>query len=128
VPDPADGDLERRVRRLEDEVVQLKDGLSVSRADAAAARVLAGGVDRDMSEIRTEMRAHRQSLNALRETQVEFSQQLRSLGAKLDSNTGSLQSQIDSLRSEMQQGFGMVHTGMAQIVAMLRDPEQRGEG
>jgi chromosome segregation ATPase len=128
VPDPADGDLERRVRRLEDEVVQLKDGLSVSRADATAARVLAGGVDRDMSEIRTEMRAHRQSLNALRETQVEFSQQLRSLDAKLDSNTGSLQSQIDSLRSEMQQGFGMVHTGMAQIVAMLRDPEQRGEG
>jgi chromosome segregation ATPase len=128
VPDPADGDLERRVRRLEDEVVQLKDGLSVSRADAAAARVLAGGVDRDMSEIRTEMRAHRQSLNALRETQVEFSQQLRSLGAKLDSNTGSLQSQIDSLRSEMQQGFGMVHTGMAQIVTILRDPEQHGEG
>jgi chromosome segregation ATPase len=128
VPDPADGDLERRVRRLEDEVVQLKDGLSVSRADAAAARVLAGGVDRDMSEIRTEMRAHRQSLNALRETQVEFSKQLRSLDAKLDSNTGSLQSQIDSLRSEMQQGFGMVHTGMAQIVTILRDPEQRGEG
>ena len=44
----------------------------MSRADAAAARVLAGGVDRDMSVIRVEMRAHRQSLEALREMQVEM--------------------------------------------------------
>ncbi len=127
MPDPGD-ELEARVERLEDEVVRLKDGLSVSRADAAAARVLAGGVDRDMSEIRAEMRAHRQSLNALRETQVEFSQQARALDAKLDASTTSLQSRIDSLRSEMQQGFGMVHTGMAQIVAMLREPRQRDPG
>jgi hypothetical protein len=117
MPDPGNDDLEARVQRLEDEVVQLKDGLSVSRADAAAARVLAGGVDRDMSEIRVEMRAHRQALNALRETQVEFSEQLT-----------EMRSEIGGLRSEMQQGFGMVQTSIAQIIALIRSIEQRGEG
>jgi chromosome segregation ATPase len=124
MPDHSD-DLENRVERLEAEVVRLKDGLEVSRAGAAAARVLAGGVDRDMSEIRAEMRAHRQSLNALRETQVEMGRQLGTAREELRSE---MRSEIGGLRSEVQQGFGMVHTGLAQITALIRGIEQRGQG
>jgi hypothetical protein len=40
-----------------------------ARADAVAARVLAAGADRDISEVRTELRAPTAALNALREIQ-----------------------------------------------------------
>jgi chromosome segregation ATPase len=107
VPDPSDGDLEARVRDLEHEVMRLKDSVEVSRADAAAARVLAGGADRDVSDLKTLLRAHAQSLNALRETQQEH------------------QVEIRTLRSEMRRGFGTLQSGIAQIVDAL--PRQRGE-
>jgi chromosome segregation ATPase len=105
VPDSSDGDLEARVRDLEHEVLRLKDSVEVSRADASAARVLAGGADRDVSELKTLLRAHAQTLNALRENQLEH------------------QGEIRALRSEMQRGFGMLKTGMAEIVDAL--PRQR---
>jgi chromosome segregation ATPase len=118
MPDPADGDLEARVRDLEHEVLRLKDGVEISRADAAAARVLAGGADRDISDMKTLLRAHTQTLNALRETQLEQQSEIRELRSEMHS-------EMRALRSEMQQGFGMLHTGMAQIVASL--PNQQGE-
>jgi chromosome segregation ATPase len=101
MPDRDEADIEARVSRLESEVERLREDVGVSRAGAAAARVLAGGADRDVSDTRTELRAHTQALSALRETQIEQGEQ------------------ISGLRSEMQQGFGMLQTGMAQIVALL---------
>ena len=87
--------------------MRLKDSVEISRADAAAARVLAGGADRDVSEMKTLLRAHAQSLNALRETQLDH------------------QGEIRTLRTEMQRGFGTLQTGIAQIVDAL--PRQRGD-
>ena len=106
--EPDEQSLESRVRNLEDEVRRLKDGVVVSRSDAAAARVLAGGADREVSDVRSELRAHNQVLNALRETQLGQGQQV-----------AELRSEVGQLRSEMQQGFGTLHTGMAQITALL---------
>lgn len=60
-------------------------------ADAAAARVLAGGADR--GSLHTDMNV-----------------------------------KIDDLRSEMPHGFATVHTGLAQISALIRSIEQRGDG
>jgi cell division protein FtsB len=125
MPDPAEGDLEGRVRELEREVARLKDGVEISRADAAAARVLAGGADRDVSDVKTLLRAHTQTLNALREAQIGQGHKLTDLDAKLDARTTSLQAQIDGLRSEMRRGFGTLHTGMAQLLAAL--PNQQDE-
>jgi len=45
--------------------------LAVVRQEAAAARALAAGADRDVAEYRAELRAHTRTLNALRETQLE---------------------------------------------------------
>ena len=112
MPDPHEADIEARVSRLESELVRLQESVTVSRADAAAARVLAGGADRDVSEMRTELRAHTQVLSALRETQIEQGEKLAELHSEMHSEIGQL-------RSEMQQGFGMLQTGLAQIVAVL---------
>jgi uncharacterized protein involved in exopolysaccharide biosynthesis len=57
-------DLERRIAALEDE-------LAVVRQEAAAARALAVGADRDVAEYRAELRGHTRLLTALRETQVQ---------------------------------------------------------
>jgi len=65
-------DLESRVTSLEHEVVRLREQVAITSSDAAAARVLAAGADRDVSEVRAELRAHTQGLNALRETQLEL--------------------------------------------------------
>lgn len=98
-------DLEARVAALETEVRQLADRVRHSEQDAAAARVLAGGADRDVSEIRGEIRDFRQattsSFNATRED-------------------------LTDLRSEMQQGFtemrgklDVTAAGQQQIVNLL---------
>ena len=98
-------DLERRVSALEENVGRLRGELERARGDAAAARILAGGADRDVGEMRQELRAHTRALNALRETQLEQ-------GDRLTGITG----RIDSLEAEMRRGFALVNAGMTQIV------------
>ena len=108
-----DDDLDARVRTLQDGMVRLQDGIAASRTDAAAAHVLAGGADREVSEVRAELRAHTQVLNALRETQL-------AQDSKIEALRSEMRSEVDGLRAEMQRGFGMLHTGIAQIAALLR--------
>lgn len=61
---------------LEQQVRDLSGRVSASEQDAAAARVLAGAADRDVSEFRTELRDFRQatagSFNALRQDFVDL--------------------------------------------------------
>jgi hypothetical protein len=57
-------DLEQRVAAMEAE-------LAIVRQEAAAARALAAGADRDVADYRSELRAHTRTLGALRETQLE---------------------------------------------------------
>jgi hypothetical protein len=107
VPD-ADDDFESRLVGLEREVARLREQAALTsseataaRVDAAAARVLAAGADRDVSEVRAELRAHLQALNALRETQLDQAREMREGFA------------------EMREGFAKQATGMAQITALL---------
>lgn len=105
---PEGSDLEARVGRLEDEIVLLRSRVERAGENAAAARILAGGADTDVADVRTELRAHRQSLNALRETQVEMAGQLAVVSERMD-----------DMNARMETGFATVNTGMAQIVALL---------
>ncbi|MGH3811799.1 MAG: hypothetical protein ACRDUV_05005 [Pseudonocardiaceae bacterium] len=89
-----DDDLESRFTRLEREVVRLRE-------ETAAARALAALADRDVAEIRTELRGHHQVLNALRETQLGQGQK------------------IDEQGREMRVGFATLGTGMAQNTSLL---------
>jgi hypothetical protein len=66
-------ELEGRVTALE---VQLRN----VRQDAAAARVLAGGADRDVSALAARLDAQTRLLEALRQTQVEDHNAMLELG------------------------------------------------
>lgn len=89
-------DVDARLTSLEHEVARLRE-------EAAAARALAAMADRDVSEIRTELRGHNQVLNALRETQLEQGRKIDEQGWKID------------------EGFAKVAIGMAQITALLTE-------
>lgn len=69
---------------LETRVTALENQMAAVRADAAASRLLAGAVDRDVSEFKPKLVAYQKSLNALRETQLEQQQQLARLEGKVD--------------------------------------------
>jgi hypothetical protein len=65
-------DIEARVTALENEMRPV-------RADAEAARVLASGADRDVSDLKVKLDAHTKVLSALRETQLEHGKRLDGL-------------------------------------------------
>ncbi len=124
-----DDDVEARITRLEHEVAELREQVALTRSDAAAARVLAAGADRDVSEVRAELRAHTQGLNALRETQLEQGQEINELRHEMRKGFTSQGRRIDALEREMRGGFATMATGMAQITALLTDirgPERDG--
>jgi chromosome segregation ATPase len=76
-------------------------------ADAAAARHLAAGADRDVSEVRGELRAHTRALNALRETQVEQ-------GQAIERGFAEMRSRLDQTASGMDQIVGLLNTLITQ--------------
>jgi chromosome segregation ATPase len=138
------GDLERRVSALEQDVTRLQGELDRARENTEAARTLAGGADRDVSDVRSQLRAQRGLLQALRDTQVEHGDRLdrlerrmtavelrltaledrvagmdARLTGRIDSLDTRLTGRLDSLESEMRAGFAKVHAGMAHIVTLL---------
>jgi uncharacterized coiled-coil protein SlyX len=114
VPDSND-DIETRVSGLEREVARLREQAALTRSDAAGARVLAAGADRDVSEVRAELRAHTQGLNALRETQLEQGRAITGLREDLAAQGRVITEQ----GRQMTEGFATVDTGMTQITVLL---------
>lgn len=87
-------DLEARVTALESKFQELSVRVQRSEQDAAAARVLAGGADRDVEQIRGEIRDLKQattaSFNAMRED-------------------------FNDLRSEMHDGFAEMRSQFTEV-------------
>ncbi|HEX5113859.1 MAG TPA: permease [Pseudonocardiaceae bacterium] len=121
-------DLEARVAALETEVHELSHEVHVTRQDAVAARVLAGGADRDVSEIRGEIRDFRQAttatLNALREDQLDIRRQMAAGFAKVDDNFAK----VDDNFVEMRGKFEATAAGQQQIVELLNTVISRQDG
>lgn len=69
-------ELEERVSALETQVQELTARVNHSEQDAAAARVLVGGADRDVGEISAEIREFREqnsrTLNAMRQDHLDL--------------------------------------------------------
>jgi hypothetical protein len=72
------------LEEIEARLAAVEEQLQIVRQDAAAARVLAGAADRDVSEFRQTLNGHTRTLNALRETQVEHQQETRDGFAKVN--------------------------------------------
>lgn len=113
------GDLEPRVEALENQVRDLTAKVQVTQQDAAAARVLAGAADRDVSEIRGELRDFRNattaSFNALRQDFVDLRQDFTDLSEHVDRKF----EQVDQGFMDMRGRFDAAAAGQQQIVDML---------
>jgi hypothetical protein len=99
--------LEPRVAALEAEVRELKSRVRSSAHDAAAARVLAGGADHDVAEIRGEIRDFRRattaSFNAMRE---DFSD----LRTGFENGFAEIRGRLDAAAAGQEQIVGMLNT------------------
>lgn len=102
------------LEELEERLAVLERRFGDLRQEAAAARVLAGGADRDVSDVSDAVKAQTRVLGALRETQVEHGQKLDDLDKK-----------ITGLDERMTAGFGKLTHGMTAIEGMLRELIER---
>jgi hypothetical protein len=105
-------DLEARVAALEAQVGELAGRVRASEQDAAAARVLAGGADRDVAEFRAEIRDFRSattsSFNAMREDLGDLQRQVNEGFARVDDGFTEMRGRLDAAAA-----------GQAQIVELL---------
>jgi hypothetical protein len=115
-------ELGERVTRLEGEV-------ALARQDAAAARVLAGGADRDVAAMQSELRAHTRSLNALRQTQVEQGHEMREGFAEMREDFARVDAEMreDFARvdADMREGFARVDAEARRSFAVLSQGQAR---
>jgi chromosome segregation ATPase len=104
-------DLEARVAALETQFQELADRVRTSEQDAAAARVLAGGADRDVAQIRDEIRDFRQaatsSFNAMRED-------LTDLRTGVDNGFTEMRGKLDDAAAGQQQIADLLNTLITQ--------------
>ena len=103
---PDSSDLEARVAALEARLGAVEQQVSTAQTDASAARELAAGADRDVSEVRAELRAHTRALNALRETQVQQ-------GQALDRSFAEIRTRLDQTTGGLDQILGLLNTLIA---------------
>jgi hypothetical protein len=117
-------DLEARVTALETQIRELAERVQHSEQDAAAARVLAGGADRDVAEIRQEIRDFREQntrvLNAMREDLVDFRSVVDEKFARVDQGFAEMRGKLDAAAARQQQIADMLSTLVA------RDDDQAG--
>lgn len=112
------GDLETRVAALEARVGELADRLQHSEQDAAAARVLAGGADRDVDQIRGEIRDFRQattsSFNAMREDLADLRKHVDDGFAKVERGFTEMRGKFDATAAGQEQIVGLLNTLIGQ--------------
>jgi chromosome segregation ATPase len=126
-------DLGARVSALETRVDKLTDRVRHSEQDAAAARVLACGADRDVAELRGEIREFREQntrvLNAMREDLTDLRQQVNTGFAEMRDFQQQVGAEFAKMRDFQQQvGVGFIEmrgkfdataAGFQQITGLL---------
>jgi hypothetical protein len=107
------------MEELEGRVSALEGQMRYVREDAAAARVLAGGADRDVSAFGARLDAHQRLLEALRETQVEQGQRIGGIEGRL----GGIDGRLDGVEGRLGGIDGRLaglEGGQALILDLLR--------
>lgn len=108
------GELEPRVSALEGEIRDIRARLRMTEQDAAAARILAGAADRDVGEIRSELRDFRQatvrSFNAMREDMNDLRAEMRSGFDEMRSGFGEMRSKFDLTAAGQRHILGILQT------------------
>ena len=100
------GERDERITALEADVAALQSQLGRAQQDAAAARVLAGGADRDVGELGSEFRAFRDQnnrvLSAMREDLTALREHVDRGFAQADQNFLTVTSKIDGVAAFLQ--------------------------
>ena len=111
-------ELEVRVAALETEVRELAERVRRSEHDAAAARVLAGGTDRDVAQIRSEIRDFRQptvsSFNAMREDLTDVRTRANDGFVEVDRGFAEMRGRIDATAAGLSHITGLLNTLIGQ--------------
>lgn len=88
-----------------------------SEQDAAAARVLAGGAERDVSEMRAEIRGFRdvntRTLNAMREDLTDLRSHVDARFVQVNDALAEVRGKLDGTAAGLQQITGMLSTLIA---------------
>jgi hypothetical protein len=112
--------LGARVAALESQVRDLAERVRASEQDAAAARVLAGAADRDVSEFRDELRDFRRatvsSFNAMREDFTTMRTDMNSIREYMY----AMREDMDNGFIEMRNKFDVAAAGQQRIVELLQ--------
>jgi hypothetical protein len=115
----APDDLEARVAALETQVRELADRVRHSEHDAAAARVLAGGADRDVTDLGIKVDANRKAINALGEQTAARFDRLEEKFDRLEEKVDTGFAEIGHTFAEMRGTLDTAATGQQQIVTLL---------
>ena len=99
-------ELRARLRRVEE--------------DAAAARILAGGADRDVSEIRTELREFRTEMHSFRDQNNRVLSAMREDLTDFRADLTDLRVGLNGVREHMDRNFLMVHSKIDGVAAGLQ--------
>lgn len=120
------GDLESRVAALEKQMHTLSQQVRQSAQDAAAARVLAGAADRDVSQIGDELRDFRTattaSFNALRQDFVDLRGQVTDGFAQVNAKF----EQVDQGFTEMRGKLDAAAAGQQHIANLIQQLIEKG--
>jgi hypothetical protein len=100
-------DLEARVTAPEGQVRELAERVRHNQQDAAAARVLAGGADRDVTEIRREGREFREQNNRVLSAMRE---DLADLGSRVNNGFAEMRGKLDAAAAGQEQITTMLGT------------------
>ena len=99
-------DRDERINALEADVAALRSRLGRAEQDAAAARILAGGSDRDVGDLRGEFREFRNQnnrmLSAMREDLTDMRERVDRGFAQVDRNFLAVHSKIDGVAAGVQ--------------------------
>jgi len=102
------------VAALENQVRDLSGRVRGTEQDAAAARVLAGAADRDVSEIRGEIRGFRNatasSFNAMRQDFFDLRQDFADLREHVDQGFAEMRGKLDAAAAGQQQIVDLLQT------------------
>lgn len=85
------------LEELEQRIAAMEAELAIVRQEAAAARALAAGADRDVAEYRAELRGHTRVLSALRETQLDHYAEHKADAVEIKSRLAHIVNLLESL-------------------------------
>jgi hypothetical protein len=92
-------ELRRRMDAMEAEMDALREHVATTRAVVAIN-------DRDVAEFKTELRAHKQVLQALRETQIEQGRRLENLESKVDRGFATVLAGVQAIADRLPEAPG----------------------